>query len=63
LNRQSQKWRNCPTLTRNRSGGNLLSHVEKLRSLREELDRGVRSLNAGMGKPVDIDKFVRQKTK
>jgi ABC-type Na+ transport system ATPase subunit NatA len=52
-----------PDADQEQIGRQLLSHVEKLRSLREELDRGVRSLNAGMGKPVDIDKFVRQKTK
>jgi len=44
-------------------GRQLLSHVEKLRSLREELDKGVRSLDAGKGGTVDIDEFVRQKTK
>jgi hypothetical protein len=44
-------------------GRQLLSHVEKLRRLREELDKGVRSLNAGEGKQLDIDQFARQKTK
>ena len=44
-------------------GRQLLSHVEKLRSLREELDKGVRSLDAGKGRAVDVDEFVRQKTK
>lgn len=44
-------------------GRQLLSHVEKLRSLREELDKGVRSLNAGKGRNVDIDELIRQKIK
>jgi hypothetical protein len=52
-----------PDADQEQIGRQLLSHVEKLRSLREELDKGVRSLNAGMGKPVDIDEFVRQKIK
>jgi ABC-type Na+ transport system ATPase subunit NatA len=52
-----------PDADQEQIGRQLLSHVEKLRSLREELDKGVRSLNAGMEKRVDIDKFVRQKTK
>jgi hypothetical protein len=44
-------------------GRRLLAHVEKLRSLREELDKGVRSLDAGKGAPLDIDELIRQKTK
>jgi hypothetical protein len=32
-------------------GRRLLSHVEKLRQLREEIDKGTRSLDAGAGKP------------
>jgi hypothetical protein len=52
-----------PDADQEQIGRQLLSHVEKLRSLREELDKGVRSLNASMGKPVDIDEFVRQKIK
>ena len=31
-------------------GRTLLSHVEKLRALRAEIDKGVRSLDAGQGK-------------
>jgi hypothetical protein len=52
-----------PDADQEQIGRQLLSHVEKLRRLREELDRGVRSLDAGLGKPVDIDEFVRQKIK
>ncbi len=44
-------------------GRRLLAHVEKLRSLREELDKGVRSLDAGKGRALDIDELIRQKTK
>jgi hypothetical protein len=40
-------------------GRSLLSHVEKLRQLRGELDRGIRSLDAGKGKELDVDSFLR----
>ena len=41
-------------------GRKLLSHVEKLRQLRADIDAGVRSLDAGAGKPLDIEEFLRQ---
>ena len=40
----------------------LLSHVEKLKRLREQLDKGVRSLDAGKGKAFSVDEFIKQKT-
>jgi hypothetical protein len=39
-------------------GRRLLSHVEKLRQLREEVDKGIRSLDAGQGQPLDIAEFL-----
>jgi hypothetical protein len=41
-------------------GRQLLSHVEKLRRLRLEIDRGERSLDSGQGRKLDIDAFVAQ---
>jgi hypothetical protein len=41
-------------------GRQLLSHVEKLRRLRVEIDRGERSLYTGQGSELDIDAFVAQ---
>jgi hypothetical protein len=41
----------------------LLSHVEKLRLLRSDVDAGIRSLDAGQGAPLDIDEFLRQANK
>jgi len=38
----------------------LLSHVEKLRRLRMDIDRGERSLDSGQGRELDIDAFVAQ---
>ena len=42
-------------------GRTLLSHVEKLRALRGEIDKGVRSLDAGKGCESSIEDFLRQK--
>jgi hypothetical protein len=42
-------------------GRKLLSHVEKLNALRAELDKGIRSLDAGEGRPSDMEEFLRQK--
>ncbi|HKY86419.1 MAG TPA: hypothetical protein VJL90_06650 [Pseudorhodoplanes sp.] len=44
-------------------GRRLLSHVEKLRRLREEIDKGIRSLDAGEGKPLDVEDFLRSMNK
>jgi hypothetical protein len=49
-----------PTRIKNRLA-RLLSHVEKLRHLRAEIDKGIRSLDAGEGKPLDIQDFLRRK--
>ncbi len=39
-------------------GRKLLTHVEKLRRLRADLDAGIRSLDEGKGKPIDIEQFI-----
>ena len=44
-------------------GRTLLSHIEKLRALRVEIDRGIRSLDAGKGRESSIDDFIRQKNR
>ncbi len=41
-------------------GRKLLSHVEKLRQLRADIDRGIRSLDEGKGKPIDIEQFIEK---
>jgi hypothetical protein len=38
----------------------MLSHIEKLRRLRAEIDKGIRSLDAGEGKPLNVENFLRQ---
>jgi hypothetical protein len=44
-----------------KSGRQLLSHVEKLRQLLIEIDKGIRSLDAGEGRPFDVEEFLKQK--
>jgi hypothetical protein len=39
-------------------GRDLLSHVEKLRRLRVEIDNGIHSLDAGRGRELDIEEFL-----
>jgi hypothetical protein len=52
-----------PAADQEQIGRQLLLHVEKLRSLREELDRGIHALDAGKGTALDIDEFIRNKSK
>jgi hypothetical protein len=49
-----------PDADQEQIGQSLLAHVEKLRLLRGEIDKGVRSLDAGEGKPLDIEQFIRE---
>ena len=49
-----------PDADQEQIGRKLLSHVEKLRALRRDIDAGVRSLDAGEGRPVDIEEFIRR---
>ena len=39
-------------------GRELLAHVEKLRSLRADIAHGVRSLDAGKGRVLDIEDVI-----
>jgi hypothetical protein len=50
---------NLPEADQETIGQDLLSHVEKLRRLRAEVDKGIRSLDAGEGREVDIEAFIR----
>ena len=50
-----------PAEDQEKIGRTLLSHVEKLRALRSEIDKGLHSLDAGQGAESSIDDFLRQK--
>lgn len=39
-------------------GRELLAHVDKLRSLRSDIERGIRSLDAGLGKEISIEEII-----
>jgi Arc/MetJ-type ribon-helix-helix transcriptional regulator len=54
---------NLPPADQEQIGRKLLSHVEKLRSLRAEIDKGIRSLDAGEGSELDIEDFIRRKNR
>lgn len=41
----------------------VLSHIEKLRRLRSELEKGVKSLDAGEGRELDMEEFLRSMRK
>jgi transposase len=51
---------NLPDADQEQIGRKLLSHVEKLRQLRGDIDQGIRSLDAGEGRPLGIEEFLRQ---
>lgn len=49
-----------PEADQERIGRDVLSHVERLRRLRSELDKGIASLDRGEGKALDIHEFIRR---
>jgi hypothetical protein len=51
---------NLPDTDQEQIGRKLLSHVERLKVLRRDIDEGVRSLDASEGGPLDIEEFLRQ---
>ena len=51
---------NLPDADQEEIGRRLLAHVEKLRKLRAEIDKGIRSLDQGEGKPLDPEEFLRK---
>jgi len=50
---------NLPEADQEKIGRELLSHLEKLRRLRVEIDKGIQSLDEGRGKALDIEGFLR----
>ena len=50
-----------PDADQEQIGRKLLSHVEKLNTLRAEIDKGIRALHAGKGSALDIEDFLRRK--
>jgi hypothetical protein len=52
-----------PEADQEQIGRSLLSLVDKIRQVRAELDKGIRSLDAGEGKPLDLEELIRQLNK
>jgi hypothetical protein len=52
-----------PEADQEQIGRSLLSLVDKIRRVRAELDKGIRSLAAGEGKALDLEEFIRQLSK
>jgi hypothetical protein len=49
-----------PDADQEQIGRKLLTHVERLRELRRDIDAGLRSLDAGEGRPLDIEELLRR---
>ncbi len=60
LEQAMQELSSLPAADQEQIGRRLLSHVEKLRQLRAEVDKGLRSLDVGEGKPLDVEDFLRR---
>jgi len=50
-----------PDADQEQIGRKLLAHVEKLKALRTEMDKGIQSLDEGMGRALDMEDFLRDK--
>jgi hypothetical protein len=50
-----------PDADQEQIGQSLLSHVERLRRLRAEIDKGLLSLDAGEGKALDLKQFLQER--
>ena len=50
-----------PQADQEQIGRKLLSHVEKLKALRAEIDKGIQSLDAGKGSALTMEDFLREK--
>ena len=50
-----------PDADQEQIGRKLLAHVDKLRALRTEIDKGIQSLDEGKGRALDMEDFLRDK--
>lgn len=50
-----------PDADQEQIGRKLLTHVEKLRALRTEIDKGMQSLDEGKGSALNLEDFLRDK--
>lgn len=52
-----------PEAAQEKIGRDLLAHIRKLRRLRADIEKGIRSLDAGKGRELDIEDFLRRARK
>ena len=50
-----------PDADQEQIGRKLLTHVEKLKAIRTEIDKGIQSLDEGKGRALDMEDFLRDK--
>jgi hypothetical protein len=50
-----------PDADQEQIGRKLLTHIEKLKALRIEIDKGIQSLDEGKGRALDMEDFLRDK--
>jgi len=60
LERAMAEVERLPADVQERIGRELLAHVEKLRSLRADIAKGIRSLDRGAGKELDIEDVIKR---
>jgi len=51
---------NLPESAQEKIGQELLAHVERLRNLRTDITSGIQSLDAGAGRELDTEEFLRR---
>ena len=49
-----------PKAAQEQIGREVLEYVDGIARLREEIDIGVRGLDAGLGRPLDIEEVIRE---
>jgi hypothetical protein len=55
-----EKVSTLPEADQKEIGRELLAHVEKVRALRVDLETGISSLDAGRGRPVDMEDVIKR---
>jgi len=50
-----------PDADQEQIGRKLLTHVEKLKAIRTEIDKGIQSLDEGKGRALDMEDLLRDK--
>jgi hypothetical protein len=63
LEKAFAKIADLPKANQEQIGRELLAHVRKLHRLRRDLEKGIRSLDAGKGKPLDMEDFLKRARK